>query len=242
MTTLSRIERLDRLESWLKSDEALILRDAADELGVSLRTVHRDLDILRERGLPIDAERGRGGGVRLPSTWGIGNIRLHRTEVLDLLIGLAIGESAHATLQMGHASAIRRKLMGSFSHSEQRQIGAVRRRIRVGEPASGTVVNTLGATPRQVGDALKESFILGRAMNIRYNDGAKQSTSRTIEPHFLLLNPPVWYAICWDHLRKEIRTFRCDRMSDARVTTDNFSPRPWSDFEGVIEGTTTREL
>jgi len=39
MGTLSRIERLDQLESWLKSDDPLILRNAAEELGVSLFTV-----------------------------------------------------------------------------------------------------------------------------------------------------------------------------------------------------------
>ena len=65
MDTLTRIERLIRLESWLKSDEPLILREAARELGVSLRTVHRDLELLRERGVPVDSERERGGGAFL---------------------------------------------------------------------------------------------------------------------------------------------------------------------------------
>ncbi|MCH2077009.1 MAG: WYL domain-containing protein [Rhodobacteraceae bacterium] len=241
MTTLTRIERLDRLESWLKSDDVLVLQDAARELGVSLRTVHRDMEILRERGLPIEAERGRGGGVRLPSTWGIGHVKLQQTEVLDLLIGLAIGESAHASLQMGHADAIRRKLMASFSHADQRRIAAVRRRIRVGQPASGAVVTTLASTPKQVGDTLKEAFVLARAMTVEYRDRADQVTTRTIEPHFLLLNPPVWYAVCWDHLRGAVRTFRCDRMHEARVTSAAFEPGPWADFASAAEGTETRE-
>ncbi|MBB5514228.1 putative DNA-binding transcriptional regulator YafY [Rubricella aquisinus] len=242
MKTLDRIDRLERLESWLKSDEPLVLHDAARELGVSLRTVHRDLEVLRLRGIPVEADRGRGGGVRLPSSWGIGRVRLTRAETLDLLIGLAIGESAHATMQMGHADAIRRKLLASFSHADQRQIGALRRRIRVGPTASGAMVGTLGSTPQQVSDPLKEAFILGRVLTIRYKDGQAAMTSRQVEPHFLLHNPPIWYAVCWDHLRQQNRTFRCDRMQGATVTEQSFTPRPWSAFETDMVGNPTREI
>ena len=241
MKTRNRIERLAHLESWLKSDEALILSDAAVELGVSLRTVHRDLTLLRERGLPIESERGRGGGVRLSSTWSLGRIALTREETLDLLIGLAIGESSHATLQMGHADAIRRKLMATFSRADQRDIGELRRRIRVGPKASGAVVSTLGETPRQVGDELKEAFVLQRVLAIRYRDEQASVTERRVEPHYLLLNPPVWYAVCWDHLRAANRTFRCDRMADAHVTEQTFDLRNWAWFEADQAGNPTRE-
>ena len=66
-TTLTRLERLDLLATRLKSDEPLILSDIASELDVSTRTLNRDIAILRERGLPIESDRGRGGGVRLNS-------------------------------------------------------------------------------------------------------------------------------------------------------------------------------
>jgi predicted DNA-binding transcriptional regulator YafY len=209
---------------------------------VSLRTVHRDLDVLRMRGVPVEADRGRGGGVRLPSSWGIGRVRLTRAETLDLLIGLAIGESAHATMQMSHVDAIRRKLLASFSHADQRQIGALRRRIRVGGTASGAVLSTLGPTPQQVSDPLKEAFVLGRVLSIHYQDGKSALTEREIEPHFLLLNPPIWYAVCWDHLRQQNRTFRCDRMRDATLTNQSFTPRPWSEFEASMAGNPTRTI
>ena len=76
MTMSTRLARLDRLEAWLKNEDAVALRDAAIEFGVSLRTLHRDLDILRERGVPVESERGRGGGVRIAPGWGIGRINL----------------------------------------------------------------------------------------------------------------------------------------------------------------------
>ncbi|MEY1554346.1 helix-turn-helix transcriptional regulator [Yoonia sp. R2331] len=242
MGTHARIERLDRLEYWLKSDDPLILRDAAKELGVSLRTVHRDLDILRERGLPIEAERGRGGGVRLPSTWGIGRVSLTRGETLDLLIGLAIGETAYGAFQMGHSGAIRRKLLASFSHVDQRRIGTLRRRIRIGATASGAIVDSFSTTPMQISSALKEAFVLCRNLQIDYRDGQSQMTTREIEPHYLLVNPPVWYVICWDHLRGAPRTLRCDRIAKATLAQTPFDMRPWADFAPTQDGNPTHEV
>jgi predicted DNA-binding transcriptional regulator YafY len=241
MTMSTRLARLDRLEAWLKNEDALALGDAATEFGVSLRTLHRDLEILRERGVPVESERGRGGGVRIAPGWGIGRINLSRREALDLLIGLAIGESLYASLQMSHAEAIRRKVMGSFAPGEQRRIAAMRKRIRIGGAASGAVLASLEETRKQCGHALKEAFALNRVISMRYRDRHRNHTERLIEPHFLLLNPPVWYALCWDELRGDIRAFRCDRITDAFVTDTIFKPRPWEDFARMLEGHPTRE-
>ena len=242
MQILTRLERLDRLESWLKSEDALILRDAAAELGVSLRTIHRDLDLLRERGVPVESERGRGGGVRVSSGWGIGRITLSRHEALDLLVGIAIGSVVHSALQMGHTLAIQRKLMATFSKAEQRRIAAMRRRIRVGRLASSAMFDSLSEMREQVGDKLKEAFALNLALNVTYVDEKRKRTERLVEPHFLVLNPPVWYVVCWDHLRQDARTFRCDRIQCAVVTRKAFVPQPWSDFASTMEGNPTSEV
>ncbi|MEM8915397.1 MAG: WYL domain-containing protein [Pseudomonadota bacterium] len=241
MAILSRLERLDRLESWLKSDDTLLLGDAAAELGVSLRTIHRDLTLLRDRGVPVESDRGRGGGVRVAKGWGIGRISLTRLEALDLLVGLALGDVMNRHLQMGRAETIRRKVISSFSAQDQRRIGEMRRRVRIGDLASKAVLDTLGDPSRQVGDELKEAFALNLTLALRYVDRNGVATERLFEPHFLTLNPPVWYVVGWDHLRRDARTLRSDRMRDAKVTDITFALRPWDDFSYVMEGNPTRE-
>ncbi len=242
MQMLTRLERLDRLESWLKSDSTLVLRNAAEELGVSLRTIHRDLELLRERGVPVQSERGRGGGVRISSGWGIGRIALSRREALDLLVGLAIADVIHGSLQMAQARSIKHKIMGTFSRAERRRIAAMRQRIRVGDLASSTVFDTYSEAPKQVSEALKEAFALNRVLSMQYEDRTGAMTVRRIEPHFLILNPPVWYVMAWDHLREDARTFRCDRIVGAEVTDAIFAPRSWMDFATAMEGNPTREV
>ncbi len=240
MKITSRLARLDRLESWLKSDDTLVLRDAAHELGVSLRTIHRDLDMLRERGVPVQSDRGRGGGVRVASTWGLGRIALTRLEALDLMVGLALGDVMNQHLQLARADTIRRKVISSFSAQDQRRIGALRQRVRIGALASPAVLDTLANPSQQVGDGLKEAFALCGTLTLTYVDQYGSPTERLFEPHYLLLNPPVWYAVGWDHLRGAARTFRSDRMQSAAVTTTRFSPRPWSDFTASMDGNPTR--
>jgi hypothetical protein len=49
--------------------------ELAEELGASLRTLNRDLGLLRDSGLPIESDRGRGGGLRLKRNWALGRLR-----------------------------------------------------------------------------------------------------------------------------------------------------------------------
>ncbi len=242
MTALKRLERLDRLESWLKSDELLILRDAADELCVSLRTINRDIELLRERGVPVEADRGRGGGVRLHSRWGVGRVSFTYKEAIDLLVGIAMNEQSDQSMQMGQSRSIRRKLMASFSHADQARINKFRNRIRTGLPSSDAVLSTYKPAAQQVNGTLKEAFLLQRKAQTTYHDAQGIETKRTIEVHFLVLNPPIWYAMCWDDLRQDIRSFRCDRMQRVAVLPQGFGMRPWPDFQSAMEGNPTRSI
>ena len=62
---MQRIDRLDLLTRVLRDRPGITVAVLAHELSVSVRSVFRDLDHLRERGYPIEADRGRGGGYRL---------------------------------------------------------------------------------------------------------------------------------------------------------------------------------
>jgi len=235
-TVRSRLERLEQLTSYLKTQDRVVLKDVADELGVSLRSVSRDVQILRDRGLPIEADRGRGGGVRLRPRWGIGRIALSYREALNLLIGIAITEQMEAPLFMGSVAPVRRKLVATFGADDQRRIRMLRERLRVGPVSSPAVLAGFVPGPAAIAEKLQESFLLMRIAEVIYRAADDSETTREIEPHYLVLNYPVWYALCWDHLRKGIRTLRADRISAVRVLNRTFAPRPFSDFESAMSG------
>ncbi len=70
--TISRLSCLDELLGLLRSRDFATGAELARELGVSMRTLRRDLEVLRQRGVPLEADRGRGGGVRVAGGWSAG--------------------------------------------------------------------------------------------------------------------------------------------------------------------------
>lgn len=235
-TTGTRLERLERLESLLKSGEMITAGAMATELGVAPRSLWRDIAILRDKGLPIEADRGRGGGIRLPSNWGAGRLTLDHQEAIDLLISLAIAEQMKSPLFMANLKSIRRKLTASFAAPLKRRLDDLKARVLVGPSASPFVLSGFATAPPPAVAELHRAFVMLQRLRIVYRDERAKVSTRTIEPHYLLLNYPVWYALAWDELRDGVRTFRCDRIGKAEALDAPFRLRPRAEFGEALAG------
>jgi predicted DNA-binding transcriptional regulator YafY len=231
-----RLRRLDLIESRLKADEPLTAQGLAAEFGVSRRTLFRDIALLRERGLPIEAERGRGGGVRLNRAWGIGRLSLSYREAVDLLVSLAIAEQLRSPWLLANLAPVRRKLAASFSPEMRRRIEGLKARILIGRGASAPVIGGFRPPEPRIGAALFRAFLECRVLKIAYRDQAGRQSTREIEPQLLLLNYPVWYVIAWDRARDAVRSFRADRIARAEPGPEDFRLRPAALFHDALEG------
>lgn len=217
-------DRLDRLLGLLASHESWTAARLADELGVTVRTIRRDMATLVERGVPIEAERGRGGGVRVSSRVGLGRLQLDHREVLDLLLALAIGERIGSPLLLSSLKGLRQKIAMAFPPEERFRIGRLRKRILHARPALPRIAASW-LTPRaNVLGPIQEAFFEQRAIEVTYGT-VKEKTTRLIEPHYLLLSWPAWYLLVWDHLRGAIRTLRLDRIESVRRSDQTFHVR-----------------
>lgn len=237
-SALTRLERLDRLTATLKQDRPHTIADLAKEHGVSTRTLTRDLQILRDQGLPIEADRGRGGGVRLDHHWGVGRLNLSYPEAVDLLISLAVAEQMQSPLFLAKLGSVRRQLIASFSPDKRARVARLKSRILIGTSASPHVQSTKASAPPRAVQRLHQAFLDQSALTIRYQREDTTPSTRTIEPHYLLLNYPIWYVLAYDHLRKLPRTFRCDRIISATGTEDRFKLLPQDRFKDTIEANT----
>lgn len=234
-STIERMKRLDLISARLKSDEALTVAGLSEEFGVSSRTLSRDIQILRDQGLPIEADRGRGGGIRLHRTWGIGRVNFSYSEAIDLLVSLAVAEQMKSPFFMAELAPIRRKLLASFSPRLKDEISDIKSRIRVGEAASHMVLSAFSAPHPAVVEVLHQAFVTRHCLDISYRSIEGRLTRRRIEPHYLLLHSPVWYVLAFDHLRQAIRTFRCDRIEKATVQDTRFSVLGIDMFEATLK-------
>ncbi len=185
----------------------------------------RDLAELREQGYPIDADRGRGGGIRLSGHCGMGRLMLSEHEVMSLLLSLAITESIKTPFMTVSSKSVRQKIAAVFPVNQRRQIQGLRARILVGDPASeGILANYRDPAKRVVRD-LTTSFFGTKQLGIKYTSESGEITERVVEPQYILLNWPVWYLLGWDHLRDSPRMFRVDRISRTHSLSVRFRLR-----------------
>lgn len=232
--TYNRLNRLDLLAGRLKADDHMTVAMLAAEFNVSRRTLSRDIAILRDRGLPIEADAGRGGGIRLHRTWGVGRLTLSYPEAIELLFSIAIVEKLDAPWVFMNSAAIRRKLAASFSPALRDRIKGLRTRIHVSGPTSPQILSSFTA-PQPDGMAIIfQAFLEMRSLRLSYEDADGKCSARVVDPHHLLLCPPVWYLYAWDTGKDAVRCFRCDRIQSAALEDVSFPERPYHLFESAI--------
>ena len=221
-----RLRRLELIAVQLKQDSHCTVRDLAQQHGVSSRTISRDLALMRDQGMQIDADRGRGGGVRLDRNWGVGRLNLSYAEAVDLLISIAVAEQMKSPMLLANLASVRRQLVASFSPEKRNRENRLKSRILIGITASTYVQASASAPPKRVVPTVHQAFVDQKLLDLRYQREDGVISNRQIEPHYLLLKYPIWYVVAFDRLRHEPRSFRCDRMIAASMDEVRFKLLP----------------
>jgi predicted DNA-binding transcriptional regulator YafY len=228
-----RTARRDRLLGLLRAEDYWTTAQLRDQLGVSQRTLMRELAALRDAGYPIEAERGRGGGVRLDGRWGIERLQLSHQEVIELILSLAIIENLHSPLLTSNLKAIKQKLFQVFPHKQRHMVSQLRKRIMIGSNAELHIVSHYDEPDPRIAEPIASGFMQRKLIEIEYQSEGGEITSRKVEPQFILLHWPIWYIIAWDHLRDSSRVFRIDRIRAAKLLPQGFNLRAKDQFTGL---------
>lgn len=221
----------------LKQEQFCTVKDLAQQFGVSDRTIARDLVLMRDQGLPIDADRGRGGGVRLDRNWGVGRLNLSYSEAIDLLISIEVAEQMKSPMFLASLASVRRQLVASFSPEKRDKVNRLKSRILIGDTASTYVQTSVRPPPNRVVQGVHQAFIDQETLAIHYQREDGVTSKRQIDPHYLLLKYPVWYVVAFDHLRAAPRIFRCDRILAAERTGTPFRLLQRDAFNQSLDGT-----
>lgn len=228
-----RTERRNRLIGLLRSETYWKTSDLREQLGISQRTLMRELAELKRAGYPIESERGRGGGIRLNGRWGVDRLQLNHQEVVELILSLAIMESLQSPLLTSNLKAIKQKLFQAFPQEQRSTVSNLRKRIMIGSNAGANTVSRYVTPEHTISESIAEAFLEQRCLEIDYESDSGARTTRVIEAQYILLNWPIWYITAWDHLRASSRMFRIDRIKNARIVGGHFQLKPIEVFIGV---------
>lgn len=223
---MSRAERIETLLRRLGDRPGITAAELGRDLHVSIRSVFRDLAYLRTRGYPIEASRGRGGGLRLSPHWGLGKVLFAPAEALGALLSLAVAEQLRFPMFALDLGRARRKIVDALPTALRRELGPLRERILVGPAASPRVRESYQAPDAAAARSLQAAFVRAHGVAVEYIKESGERIARLVDPHALLLNWPAWYLLGHDHERAEARTFRLDRLRAVRDTGRTFRPRP----------------
>ncbi|MFD6301062.1 helix-turn-helix transcriptional regulator [Streptomyces sp. NPDC060235] len=230
--------RLLRLLSLLQAHREWSGADLAGRLGVTPRTVRRDVDRLRELGYPVHASPGTGGGYQLGAGAELPPLLLDDDEAVAVAVGLrtAAGQGIEG---IGEASV--RAL------AKLEQVLPNRLRRRVGALNSFTVPMLRGPEPSAVDPGvltdLANACRDSERLRFEYRDHGGSSTRRTVEPYRLVCTERRWYLVAWDVERDDWRTFRADRITPRPPHGPRFPPRtpPAEDLAAYVSrGVSTR--
>ncbi|MFD5016414.1 helix-turn-helix transcriptional regulator [Streptomyces chartreusis] len=230
--------RLLRLLSLLQAHRDWSGAELAGRLGVTPRTVRRDVDRLRELGYPVNASPGTGGGYQLGAGAELPPLLLDDDEAVAVAVGLrtAAGQGIEG---IGETSV--RAL------AKLEQVLPNRLRRRVSALNAFTVPMLRGPQPSAVDPAvLTELANLCRdseRLRFEYRDHEGASTRRSVEPHRLVCSERRWYLVAWDLDREDWRTFRVDRVIPKPPHGPRFAPRtpPAEDLAAYVSrGVSTR--
>ncbi|MET7319147.1 YafY family protein [Streptomyces sp. NPDC005549] len=193
--------------------------ELADRLGVSRRTVRRDIDRLRELGYPVQATMGADGGYRLVAGKAMPPLVLDDEEAVAIAVGLRAG-AGHAVAGLDEASV--RAL------AKLEQVLPSRLRHRVTTLQSATTPLTSGDGPSIAPETLTvmASTVAGHErLRFAYRAADGSETRRVTEPYRLVSTGRRWYLVAYDLDRDDWRTFRVDRVSEPFATGARFAPR-----------------
>jgi len=209
--------RLLRLLSLLQTHRDWTGPALAERLGVSPRTVRRDVDRLRALGYPVDATQGTAG-YRLGAGTQLPPLLLDDEEAVAVAVSLA--SAAGGTFEGIAATSLRAlaKLEQVLPARLRHRVAAVgRTTVRVDAPAPSVDAATL----LHIAETTRRHERL--RFDYRAADGSE--TVREVEPQSLVSWGRRWYLVAWDVQRHDWRSFRVDRLAPKLVTGPAFAPR-----------------
>jgi len=208
---MRRTQRLFAIAEYLRGRRTGVTAEVlAERFEVTVRTIYRDLDALRDASLPVGAERGRGGGYALDRSYSLPPVNFTAREAALLV---ALGRHAIATRLLPFTDTVESgldKLRSALSMSAQRELLArLRELLFLGVPSL--------PCKSSVRKAVERAWFEQQPLRITYVDGDHVQTTRRVRIEAVVMDRHETRLDAVDLGTQERRHFRLDRIAHATV-------------------------
>lgn len=186
-------------------------------LQIDRRTLRRYIAALEDIGIPITAERGRHGGYALMAGFKLPPMMFTDDEALALSVGLLAARELGLAEAAPAVASAQAKLERIMPANLKRRVGAVDATVRLDlsrptAPADNAALVVLSAAAQA-----------GRRVHLRYRAPGHEESARDFDTYGLAYRAGCWYAVGHCHLRGAARSFRLDRIVEARQLEQTYA-------------------
>jgi proteasome accessory factor B len=218
---IKRITRLLQLLKLLQSGSGADANGLASACGVGKRTMFRDLDSLKQAGVPLEFDKHERR-YSIPSSFFLPPLNFTANEALSLVALAAEFGRSDRTPFCEAAQSAAMKLEGSLPMSLRQELRLMRRVIHI-RPRQLSSLNG----KQSVYDLLVDALATRHTVAISYDSFTEREIiNTTLEPYQMLFCRHSWYVIGHSSLHEEIRTFNLSRMLALEKQSNRFvTPR-----------------
>ncbi len=213
--------RMLRLLSLLQARREWAGTELADRLGVTTRTLRRDIDRLRELGYPVEGTTGRAGGYRLAAGTAMPPLVLDDDEAIAVAVALRTATT--------DVTGIEETALRALAKLEQVLPARLRAQVTALQHATTAPV-AYGGDARNRADPAVLALLAAACRDheiVTFDYATRHGTPcpRRVEPHSLVPAAGRWYLVAYDTRKDDWRTYRLDRITDPAPTGHRVPPR-----------------
>ena len=221
-----------RLLALLQSRTVWTGPELAAEMGVTTRTVRRDVDRLRQLGYPVLTSAGHGGGYQLGAGRALPPLLLSSSEAVAVAVGLRLASASGL-------DGLDEEALRALAALDRILPAPVRAEVGAVTEAMGVITRPLTEVRSEVLMALASAVRDRVRVRVDYERADGERGERRLEPYRVLSMEGRWYLFAWDLGREDWRTFRMDRMHAVHPSTFPIGERPVPDIEAAVRESIT---
>ncbi|GKX68511.1 helix-turn-helix transcriptional regulator [Inconstantimicrobium mannanitabidum] len=212
-----RVHRMISILLLIESKGKVKAKELAEELETSVRTIYRDVDELCEAGIPLTTDTGPNGGIHFIEGYTVGIKNLHGEDIINLYLnGMGIKADRQSDMAMKVNTALL-KLQKNLSSELNNDLNTIRKRFYVDDiPWWGEEHKLCNI------DMILQGVWQSQKLRITYEKHRGEMTQRDISPYGIVVNEMNWYMIAYCEKGNDIRTFKCERITECQCLNEKF--------------------